>query len=64
MRVMEAGEDPSFPSEIDALRILVSARSKRKIIPNQHNFVKKLDNIPLVDLPTDSPCRTTMNIVD
>ena len=54
--------DSSPPLELDAFRRLVAARSKRKLSLNQQKFVKKLDNIPSVDLPAEHPCRTAMNI--
>ena len=64
LSAMVAGEDPSPHPKLDAFGRLVAASSERKLSPNQQKFVKKLDNIPSVDLPTEHPCRTAMNIAD
>ena len=64
LRFMAVGEDPSFPFELDAFRKLVAASKKKKLSLNQQKFVKKLDNIPSVDLPAEHPCLTAMNIAD
>ena len=59
---MVVGGGSSPPPELTTFRRLVAARSKRKIRPNQQKFVKKLDNIPSIDLPAEHPCQIAMNI--
>ena len=61
---MAVGGGSSPPPKITASRSLVATSGKRKLSQNQQTFVKKLDNIPSVDLPTEQPCRTTMNIAE
>ena len=56
--------DPSPPLKLDAFRRLVVASNKNKLSSNEQKFVKKLDSIPSVDLPTERPYQTSMNIVD
>ena len=64
LRVMADGGGSSPPPKLNAFRRLVAASNSRKPTQNRQTFVKKLDNIPSVDLPTEQPCRTTMNIAD
>ena len=64
MRIMVAGGDPSPPPNLDAFRKLVATSSKRKLSLNQQKFVKKLDNIPSMDLPVERPWQIAMNIAD
>ena len=61
---MEArgGSSPSL--DLNAFRRSVALGSKHKLNQNQQSFVKKLDNIPTVDLPVDQPCQTSLNIIE
>ena len=52
---MAAGGGSSPPLELTAFRRLVAARSNSKPTQNQQTFVKKLDNMPSVDLPAEQP---------
>ena len=61
---MADGGGSSPPSELTAFRRLVATSNSKRPTQNQHTFVKKLDNIPSMDLPAEQPCRTTMNIAD
>ena len=61
---MAVGGGSSPPSDLIAFRKLVVASGKRKPSQNQQTFVKKLDNIPSMDLPAEQPCHTAMNIAD
>jgi hypothetical protein len=60
------GAIPTPPplSELEAFRKLVAAASKRPPSAVQQKFVKKLDNIPSVELPLEETCRTTVNLAD
>jgi hypothetical protein len=64
---MDAGggatNPPPFP-ELKEFRKLVAAASKRPPSAVQQKFVKKLDNIPNVELPLEETCRSTVNLVD
>ena len=62
--VMADGGGSSSSPDLNAFRKLVASCSKRKLSQNQHTFVKKLENIPTIDLPMDQTCRTTLSIVD
>ena len=61
---MVVGGGSSPPPKLTAFRRLVATNGNMKPSQNQQTFVKKLDNIPLVDLPAEQPCHTTMNIID
>ena len=61
---MAMGGGSSPPSEIATFRSLVAASGKRKPSQLQQFFFKKLANIPSMDLPTEQPCRITLNIAD
>ena len=62
--IMDVGGGSSPSPKIFAFRSMVEASGKRKPSQVQQTFVKKLDNIPSVDLPVEQPCRTTMNIAE
>ena len=61
---MAMGGGSSPPPKLTAFRKLVAASGKRNPSQNEQTFVKKLDNIPSVDLPAEQPCRSSMNIAD
>ena len=52
---------PPLPPELEAFKFLISSCGKRKGSPLSQSFVKKTD-IPSVDLPTERPCRTALNL--
>jgi len=55
---------PPLPPNIDAFRKLVTACNKRSASDSLHKFVKKLDNIPSIDLPPKETCRSALNLVE
>jgi hypothetical protein len=55
---------PPLPPEITAFRKLVAANDKCPTTGIQQKFVKKLDNIPSVDLPAEEPCRSALNLAE
>jgi len=58
------GPRPPLPPKIDAFKRLVASCGKRKANPNQQNFVKKVESIPSIELPTEHPCRTALNLAE
>jgi hypothetical protein len=64
---MDAGggiaPSPPLP-ELEAFRKLVAGASKRPLFATQQKFVKKLDCIPIVELPIEETCRSTVNLAD
>lgn len=54
----------SSPPEVEAFRKLIAAAGKRTISRSQQKFVKKLDNIPMVELPVEETCKSVLNLVE
>ena len=63
-QVSEVMEEDSPSSDLTPFRRLIASGSKRKLTQIQQSFVKKLDNIPSVDLPVDQTCRSALNLAD
>jgi hypothetical protein len=55
---------PPPPPELTTFKKLVEACSKRPVTPSQHKFVKKMESISSVALPTEEPCLPSLNIVE
>ena len=60
---MYFGSDPPppLPPKFLAFKILVASSGKQKGNSLVQQFVKKVD-IPTVELPTERPCRTALNL--
>ena len=61
---MEFGRDPPLPlpPDLDAFKRLIASCGKRNGGPLQ-KFVKKV-NIPLVEVPVEQTCRSTLSLVE
>jgi hypothetical protein len=55
---------PPLPPELDAFRKLVVACNKQPASDSQQKFVKKLDNIPSIDLPGEETCRSALTLAE
>jgi hypothetical protein len=54
---------PPLPPEIDSFRKLIATCNKRPASYSQQKFIKKLDNIPSINLPPEETCRSALNLV-
>jgi hypothetical protein len=55
---------PPLPPELNVFRKLVATCNKHPTSEQQQKFVKKLETIPTVALPTEEPCRSALNLVE
>jgi hypothetical protein len=55
---------PPLPPELIMFRNLVATCNKCPSSEQQQKFVKKLETIPTVALPTEEPCRSTLNLAE
>jgi len=53
---------PPLPPGLIVFRKLVATCNKCQTSKQQHKFVKKLETIPTVALPTKEPCRSDLNL--
>jgi hypothetical protein len=58
------GSPTPLPSEIDAFKKLFVACNKQPASDSLQKFVKKLDNIPSIDLPIEETCRSALNLAE
>ena len=54
----------SHPPKLVAFKKLLASYGKRKMNESRHEFVKKLDCIPIVALPAEETCRSALNLAD
>jgi hypothetical protein len=58
----QGGEPPPPPSPASSFRRLVEASSKHSITAEAPSFVKKLKDIPEIDLPPDQPMKIALSL--
>jgi hypothetical protein len=60
--VAQGGEPPPPPSPASSFRHLVEACSKKSTVSEAPSFVKKLNDIPEIDLPPEYPMKVTLSL--
>jgi hypothetical protein len=58
----QGGEPPPPPSPSTSFRRLVEACSKKSTVSEAPSFVKKLNDIPEIDLPPEYPMKVTLSL--
>jgi hypothetical protein len=58
----QGGEPPPPPSPASSFRRLVEACSKKSTVSEAPSFVKKLNDIPEIDLPPEYPMKVTLSL--